>query len=283
MDWNDLKVFLAIARAGTLAGAARTLGMNHSTVFRRLNRMESDLGVALFNRQPDGYVLTPAGERMAELGRQADQTLQQIERELAGRDIAPAGKVRVTTAPNIAHSLLPPLVLGLRRTHPEIVVEISVGDADYDLNRREADIALRATTRPPAHLIGRKVMSLDWWIHGAGSGSQAVPNGVDELAGFPLIGADAAMLRVEAFQWLESTCADSIVALANDLTTMAELAATGLGLALLPSDQQSENLRRLFKVPHLKGELWLLTHPDLREVRRIRVVWDALLVGLDGA
>ena len=126
-------------------------------------------------------------------------------------------------------------------------------------------------------------MSLDWWIHGARSGNAAVPSGVDELAGFPLIGADAAMLRVEAFQWLESTCADSIVARANDLTTMAELAATGLGLALLPSDQQSENLRRLFKVPHLKGELWLLTHPDLREVRRIRVVWDALLVGLDGA
>ncbi|MBT8443232.1 MAG: LysR family transcriptional regulator [Gammaproteobacteria bacterium] len=276
MNWNDLSVFLAIAEQGSLAGAARDLKINHSTVFRRLNSLESDLDTRLFDRLPDGYVLTPVGERMRELALEVEAAIQSIEREVAGRDLEPCGTVRLTTAPNIARTIVPGVLKKLRRTHPQIIVETSVGDSDYDLNRREADIALRATTRPPEHLVGRKLAELGWSVCGATSSRRRQPKNIPELQGQPVVGADASMMRLAAFQWLESNFREQIVARANDLSTMAALARADVGFAVLPSDQKGDGLRRLFTVPGIGGELWLLTHPDLRNVRRIRVVWDAL-------
>ena len=276
MNWNDLSVFLSIAEHGSLAGAARSLKLNHSTVFRRLNALEEDLDTRLFDRLPDGYVLTPAGERMQGLARQADLAVQSIELEVAGRDMEPHGVVRLTTAPNIARTIVPGVVRRLRDSHPGILVEVAVGDSDYDLNRREADLALRATTRPPEHLVGRQVATLNWAMCSSSSSRARQPKSEADLRGKPMIGADAAMMRLASFQWMEDRYHDQIVARANDLSTMASLARAGVGLALLPSDQCGEGLKRLFNVRGLGGELWLLTHPDLRNVRRIRVVWDAL-------
>ena len=275
MNWNDLKLFLSIAEHGTLAGAARALGHNHSTVFRRLNALEKDINTRLFDRQPSGYLLTPAGERLLELARDADQAVQKIELEIAGRDLSPTGTVRVTSAPNIAHTIIPHAIKALRTSHPGILVEVSTGDTDYDLNRREADIALRATPAPPEHLIGRRIANLDWWVC-AGSGKRKIPQSAEQVADQPVIGADAQMMRLSAFQWLERQFSNNIVARANDLTTMACLARRGVGLAVLPSDQFGEGLKTCFRVPSTVGELWLLTHPDLRNVQRIKVVWQAL-------
>lgn len=276
MNWNDLKVFLAIAEAGSLAGAAAALKNNHSTIFRRLNALEKDMDTRVFDRLPTGYALTPAGERLLDLAREANEAIQAIEREIAGRDLAPSGTVRLTTAPNIARKIVPEAIKVLRKTHPKITVETSTSDSDYDLNRREADIALRATDEPPEHLIGRKVMQLDWWMCGSTFGGSKQPTRPEQLPGNPLIGADISLMRLKAFQWLESNFNQWIVTKANDLSTMASLAKTGVGLAALPSDQSEDGLRRLFKIPRITGELWLLTHPDLRNVRRIKVVWDAL-------
>ncbi len=275
MNWNDLRLLIAIAEAGSLAGAARELQLNHSTVFRRLNQLEAALAVRLFERFNEGYVLTPAGERMLELSREAAETIQTIEREMAGQDFAPTGTVRITTAVNIARTLLPPVLKTLRQSHPQILVEIAVGDGDYDLNRREADIALRATQSPPAHLIGRKVAELDWCLCGAGEDEEA-PTSEQTLRGHPLIGADRSLLRLQAFQWLEKHFGEYIVARANDLSTMAALTLSGVGFSLLPSDQQEAGLRRHFRLPVSRGQLWLLTHPDLKNVHRIRVVWEAI-------
>ena len=277
MNWNDLRVFLSIAEHGSLAGASRALDVNHSTVFRRLNTLEGDLDTRLFDRRPDGYQLTPVGDRLRELSLDVETAIQSIEREVAGRDLEPRGTVRLTTAPNIARTLVPRAIKILKKTHPQIVVETSVGDSDYDLNRREADIALRATTAPPDHLVGRKLAELHWAVCASSSRRGKCPRNPRELGGEALIGADASMMRLKAFQWVEANFADRIVTRANDLSTMAALARAGVGLAVLPSDQKGEGLKRLFRVPDVGGELWLLTHPDLRHVRRIKVVWDALV------
>jgi len=283
MNWNDLKVFLAIADSRSLSGAARVLGNNHSTVFRRLNELERNLGVRLFDRLPNGYVLTPAGERMRELAREADNAVQRIQLELAGQDFALTGIVRVTTAANIARTLVPAAVRNLRETHPNIVVEVAIGDSEYDLNRREADIALRATTKPPEHLIGKRIMQLDWWICCPESESDTAARNLQDLYHQPIIGADAALMRLDAFQWLESEYQTGIVARANDLSTMAAFAKAGIGHVLLPSDQEEDGLKRLFKIPELSSELWLLTHPDLRQVQRIKAVWEALATSITGS
>ncbi len=277
MNWNDIPVFLAIAQGGSLNAAARTLGLNHSTVFRRLNALEEELSTRLFERLPTGYALTGAGERMLEKAQQADVAIQELELAVAGRDRKASGLVRLTTAPNIARTIVPAVVGALRKEHPGIVVEVAVGDSDYNLNRREADLALRATSKPPEHLIGRKVMELSWWVCGGSRGRSRPPANPVDLRKKPMIGADRALMRLPAFQWLEEHCAESIVARANDLSTMAALAIAGVGYAVLPSDQQESGIRRLFPVPNLSGELWLLSHPDLRKVRRVAVVWDALI------
>lgn len=276
MRWNDLEVLVAVAAAGSLSGAASALGVNHSTVFRRLNALERDLSARLFDRLPTGYLLTPTGERCLELARQAEEIIVSIEREIAGRDLEPSGVVRLTTAPNLARLVVPGAIAALRVSHPQILVEVSVGDSDYDLTRREADLALRATTQPPEHLIGQRLGELPWWVCSLRRKRSGLPQDPAGLSESSLIGADRALMRLGVFQWLESNYKEQIVARANDLSTMAALARAGVGLALLPHDQDEHGLRRLFQVPGIASELWLLTHPDLRPVRRIRTVWEAI-------
>ncbi len=276
MNWNDLRVFLAIAEAGSLAGAARSLQQNHSTVFRRLQALEADLEARLFDRQAGGYTLTPVGEHMLALALQADGAVQQIELEVAGRDLEPAGTVRITTAPNLARTVLPPAIKQLRKDYPQIVTELAVGDTDYDLNRREADIALRATNHPPEHLVGRKVMDMRWWLCCEKSRRRALPKQLRALENEVFIGADRELIRLPAFQWLEQNHSDRIVGRASDLSTIAALVEAGLGLSVLPADQNQPTLRRLFPLPDITGQLWLLAHPDIKNQRRVQVVWDAL-------
>lgn len=277
MNWNDLPIFLAIADSGTLAGAARTLGYNHSTVFRRLNALEEDMEARLFDRLPEGYSLTPAGERLRDLASQADEVFQQIDRELVGRDLQPTGKVRVTSALNITRTILAGAAAKIRKAYPGIELELAAGESDYDLNRREADIALRATLSPPQHLVGRKLVDLDWWLCRSCNSRARKPASVTELGELKLIGADAELMRLAVFQWLEKEYGQAVVARSNDLSTMAAMAIAGVGYAILPSDQNEKGLEKVLKIPNAEGALWILTHPDLRNVARVKVVWDTLI------
>lgn len=272
VNWNDIPLFLAIADHGTLAGAARALGINHSTVFRRLAALEDAAGARLFDRLPTGYLLTAAGDTMLPLARAAEQSMRDIAREVIGHDTALSGPVRVTAPPKLARAILPAAVKSLRQDHPGIRVEIVVSDADYDLTRREADIALRATTAPPEHLVGLKLLDLPWSVC-APPAWRNKPRTLDDLAGHPLIGPEAGLTRLAVFRKLPVR---DYVATANDISTMAALAAAGVGLCLLPADQQRPDLVRLFDVPGAAGELWLLTHPDLHRIPRVKAVWTAI-------
>ncbi len=279
-DWNDLRYFLAVAREGTLAGAARALRVDHSTVFRRLNACEQRLGARLFERLAGTYELTDAGRSMLERVEHIDAEVSAIEREVAGRDVHLAGVVRLTTADNLAHTYLPGYLAELGRLHPDIRVELVVGGEAYDLSRREADVALRATSRPPEHLVGRRVVSLPWGVCAGETylARAGRPESMADLATHRLIGPDDRMLHLPAFAWarrhLPATC---IAATANDLITMAALAEAGMGLALLPGDLVRPGLVRLFPMtPAFTSQIWLLTHPDLRAVARVRAVMEFL-------
>lgn len=279
-DWNDVQVFLAIARGGTLAAAARTLKVNHSTVFRRLNAFEDALGVRLFERLPSGYAMTPEGESIRAEAEAVEGNVNALERKIAGRDFALRGDIRITTPHGIAIGFLAQYLPDFIARHPGIRIEIAASDSDFDLNRREADIALRATTQPPEHLVGRQVASLCWWVFASKSylDSMGRPAGMDDLSAHRLIGADPAFQRLPVFNWLHKNVPDeAIIARSGDLDTMAALAREGVGLALLPSDQHNPDLQRLFPVePRFSGQLWLLTHPDLRHVARIKTFMEFL-------
>lgn len=280
MDWNDIRYFLAIAQARTLAGAARSLAVNHSTVFRRLNDLEQEIGVRLFDRLPEGYRLTETGKDLLEHAYQAHTAVDAFARTAAGRDESLAGDVRLTAAPNLAFQHIPPALKNLHGRHPGIRVEVVVSDSDYDLTRREADIALRATLRPPDHLVGRKVAELIWYMVASPEYLKARgrPKSMTELEQHALIGADQSFQRLEVFRRFHRRFArNRFVATSNSLSAMAALAEQGLGVAVLPSDQFHAGLERLFAFePGVSGALWLLTHPDLRGVARIKAVSDAL-------
>jgi DNA-binding transcriptional LysR family regulator len=285
MNWDHLRFFLAVARTGSLAGAARALGVNHSTAFRRINAFEAELGARLFERLPEGYALTPLGEAVLQEALRADEAIAALTRSAAGGDFRLTGEIRMTTAPNIATEFVAPALARFRKLYPGIRVELAVSDSDYDLARRQADLALRATRAPPEYLVGRRVVTLPWFVFGSRryfGRRRSAPKKAADLAGHDLIGADQAFRRLPALEWLHRQCPrEQFVATTNDLNTMAAMIAAGLGLGVLPADQTRKDIERLFEIePLFTSDLWLLTHPDLRNVARIKTLSDHLFESL---
>jgi len=277
MDWNLIRSFLAIARQGTLNGAARELSVNHSTMFRRLNQLEQSIGARLFDRLAEGYRLTQAGEALLSHAENIGDAFDGLERQLSGQDFRPRGNVRITAPDNIAYSYLPGYLHQIRTLYPEITFDLIVSNQDFNLSRREADIAVRATSQPPEYLIGKKVCSIGWSLYGQEDCQTTASDPISLLQKQRVIGADGSMAQLPAFRWLEKHLPDSICARSNDLVAMAAMAEKGIGIALLPDDQQRSGLKRLIPLPEGKqSDLWLLTHPDLRQVERIKIVLEHL-------
>lgn len=276
-NWNDIKVFLAIARHGSLAGAARALRVNHSTVFRRLNALESAAGVRLFDRQARGYLLTTAGEDMLESAGRMGELVDDLDRRLAGRDYRLSGTLCVTTTDTLAGSFLNPHLKAFRTRYPGIVLQVVTADAFFDLARREADVALRPGNDPPAYLLGRNLATVGWALYGAAdylSGRRA-PRRLSDLARHALISGDDSLAAVPAVRWLRRRApASAIVYRANSFGVQFAAARAGCGLALLPcvvADSAPELVRVIGPIKALASGLWLLAHPHLRNTARVRV------------
>ena len=280
MDWDLLRYFLAVADAGTLHGAARKLGVNHSTVFRRVDRFEAEVETRLFERLRDGYQLTTAGEELLEHARRAGEEIDLLQLKVLGKDFRPSGKIRLTAPENLAYEYLPRYLTDFSKRYPEISLEIIVGDAHLNLTQREADIAVRATQRPPPHLVGRKILSVRWGYF-ASKGylkQKGRPKNSAALAGHRVIGADGALQQIQPFQSLATDLGiNGISITCSTLNAMSAMAVAGFGIALLPDDQVKPSLIRLFDVkPQFLSEIWLLTHPELRRTERIRLLMNHL-------
>jgi DNA-binding transcriptional LysR family regulator len=159
LDWDDLRVVLAVAREGSWSGAARSLRVTHSTVFRRLAVIEQNLGVRFFERFRDGYAATPAGEATALLAARLADEIAELERRLSGQDMRPSGTVRIATADTI-WPLVCTHVPEFRARHPEIVPEFTISNAMANLTRREADIAIRPVPEAPEHRVARRIAGI---------------------------------------------------------------------------------------------------------------------------
>jgi len=273
MDWNALRTFLAIARNGSIAGAARELKVNHSTVFRRINTFEEQIGNRLFDRLIEGYQLTQAGEEMFVRAEEIANSFDNLERHISGRDFKPKGTVTLTAPDNIAYHYLPDYLAEFRQLYPDIQVELLVSNQDFNLNRREADIALRATAKPPEHLVGRKITDIPWGVYSSHQYDIDLVEKDIDFSRHRLIGAAGMMSSLPAFRWLDKCHSDNIVTRCSDLVSMSYLAESGIGLAFLPDDQNRKGLKRLRKFePGQHSHLWLLTHPDSRQVERIKLL-----------
>ena len=291
MDWNEPRVVLAVHRAGGLTAAAAALGIDHSTVFRRLNTLEKKLGVRLFERLPGGtYHPTAAGERMAAAAERMEDEMLSLDRDLAGGDRRLSGTLRVTCSETLAYARLTTHLAAFRQAHPGIVVQLVVDNRVLSLSRREADVALRPVRPREGDLWGRKLADVAWTLYA----SSALLDGIggplpraEDLARHPLIGWEEGTGSVMAAAWLERAApAAAFVYRTNSLVNQLVAATTGLGLALLPcylGDGRPGLARALAApIPALAAELWIVTHADLRGTARVRAFFDIVGEGLAG-
>jgi len=284
MDWNSLKIVLAIAESGTLSGAAKSLGINHSTVFRRLNAFEAEVGGRLFERFKYGYQLTPMGEELLSAAQNISEAFDDLERQIVGKDIQPKGVVKITAPNNIAYRYLPRYLAAFHAQYPDIRVEVLASNLEFNMSTRQADIAIRVTPSPPDYLVGRQLGSISWSVYASCDfqTKHGVLCSVDDLQHHRLIGAAGGMRDLPGFVWLEQHYPEQIVTRCDDLVAMSYFAESGAGLAFLPDDQLRPEIRRLFRFePGETSCLWLLTHPDLRNVERIKLVMRHLTLAFN--
>ncbi|GHE20837.1 LysR family transcriptional regulator [Halomonas urumqiensis] len=263
MQWDDLRVILAIASAGSLAGAARYMGTSHATLFRRLNGIEARLGVRLFERSRTGYAATAAGEELAAAARRVEAEVLGAERRVVGRDLRLSGVVRVTTTDTLLMGLVSPVFAAFQRAQPDITLEVAVSNQLFNLSQRDADVALRPSRSPPEHLVGRRV----------GCIAQAVYARAD-AGGDAWVGPDRHLGYAALDAWMADNGANERCRYRVDtLMGMHAAVRDGLGRTVLPcylGDDDSLLTRLGEPIPELATDLWLLTHPDLRRVARIR-------------
>ena len=282
LAWDDLRFVLAIARSGNLRAAAAALGVNHSTMFRRLNAAEAALGAKLFERLAAGYRPTEAGLRLIEAAERIETETLALDRELTGRDTRLTGTLRVTASETLAFGMLTGEIAIFRQRHPGIVVELLVDNRVLDLSRREADIALRATRPAQGDLFGRKLADVRWCFYGA-AGAPA-PRSRRELAQYPIVRWAEASQPTKAAAWLAENMADAPAGYrTGSLVNQFMAAKAGLGLALLPcylGDADDGLVRVLAPLPDLITELWLITHRSLKDTARIRAFMEVVGDGL---
>ncbi len=280
-DWNDLRLVLAVSRTASLTGAARSLGVNHSTAFRRLAAIEARLGVRLFERLPAGaYAPTAAGVRMAAAAERIETETDALDRDLVGADRRLSGRLRVTCSETLAYALLTPCVARFREAHPGITLDLVIDNRVLSLSRREADIALRVSRPREPDLHGRKLADLGWSIYGAPDVvARYQPVSADDLGGALLVGWEEATVGVNAADWLARNASESsIVYRTNSVVNQMVAVRERVGLGVLPcflGDAEPGLVRAIpGRLDDISRELWIVTHADLRRTARVRAFMD---------
>lgn len=280
--WDDLQIVLAIAEAGSLSGASRTLRISHATVFRRLSEMERRLGVTFFERSRNGYMPTMAGEDLTVSAKRVQSEINSAERRIIGQDLTLTGSLRITTTDTLFAGLLSPLLASFRQTYPAITLEVVISNQLHSLTRREADIAIRPTCKPPETLVGRKVSDISLAVYGQKALWQNTPLPLDlaSLSSENWIGPDVHLGDTSLEQWMVGK---NVAYRLDSMLGMQLAVRHGAGIAILPcylGGADDALLRLSEPIEALTTQLWLLTHPDLRHVARVHAFMEAITHGL---
>jgi len=290
LDWNDLRIVLAIADAGSLAGAARVLQVNHTTALRRLDALEARLGTRLFERQRSGYLPTEGGELIAGEARAFAPRVDDLERRLLGRDLRLTGQVRVTTAFITMCYLLPQPLAAFARRHPDIEVEVVESGALLDLSRRQADVALRISNQVPEHWLGRTLGTVRFRVYARRAG-RGLPRRATALATLLRSSSWIAFERDIAAnrfgRWMQERIpAAQVRARIDNFNSMAAMLRTGLGIGVLPTviePTEPDLVPISGEIDEIATPLWILCHPDLRRTARIQAFMREVGEGLSAA
>ena len=274
----DLELLLALARGGTLAEAAARLQADPSTVFRTVQRVEKGLGQRLFERTRTGYLPT---DPMLEIARHAERMETELEAAravAAGPQRELAGRVRITTTDSVLRGLVLPALQPLVREHPRLQFEVTSTNELLSLTRRDADLALRATPRPPEHLVGRHLGTIRFVI----CGSRALPAAQrrKDFDALPWVAPDDAMPEHPSVRWRHRAWPKLAPAVFVDgIVGVVDAIHSGLGVGIVPLFMLREDKGLVALSTPLDGcesQLWLLAHPESRHLRRIAVAYQHL-------
>jgi DNA-binding transcriptional LysR family regulator len=288
LDWSDLRYALAIGQGGSLAAAARQLGVNHTTVLRRLDALEARLGARLFERLRQGYQPTEAGALLLEQARRMADQVDEIERRVQGRDRELTGQLRLTTAFVVMEHLLPAPLASFARAYPGIEVEVLENAFLVDLARRspesstswstrQADVALRLSSQVAEHLVGRPLGDAPCKVY-ALRGAAGLPQEVTPL---PELLREAPWVAFERDarsrvydRWMRHHLSGARVRVRVDIfNAVAAMLRTAIGVGVLPcfmEDSHPELVAVSEVIPEMTVPVWMLTHPDLRDTARVR-------------
>lgn len=275
INWDDVRLFLALARHGSARGAAQALRVSHTTIARRAEQLEDDLGTRLFDRAVTGFRLTSAGELFRQEAEAAEECLLAAERKLQGQDADPAGEIRITAPDVIAIRLLMDDFVQFSRQYPEIDLNIMLSYDIFNIARREADIAIRflgQNRTPPEELVGRKLVTIaSCYYASVDYLAENNPWDVQTQARFIGWGDD------ERFPWwVKDSPFPHVPAYGNFNNAMLQISAAqaGMGIAAMPCyvGDAARGLRRIPDTePYDNYAVWLLSHPDLRDTARLRI------------
>jgi DNA-binding transcriptional LysR family regulator len=281
-QWDDVRFFLAVARTGSLSGAARALDVGHVTVGRRISLLERRLGVSLLNRTPDGFAATAAGEAILRQCIAMENAALDLERIAAGRDSLAAGSIRLTATEALAHRVIAPAIAELRKSHPDLQVDLAVGVRSLDIARREADLAVRVGRPSGPGLVSRKLGEVGYSLYTSRSyfAKHRIPQRGKGLAECDLITFTGAPAATSPFFMNESLEGARIALRCNNPLIQLQAAANGIGIAELAcflADDCADLVRIWPDEPPALRSVWLVMHEDLRRSARIRVASSAIV------
>ncbi|WP_456300246.1 LysR family transcriptional regulator [Roseomonas populi] len=269
MDWSDVRIFLAVARSGTLGGAARSLQTSHPTVGRRLRALEQAMGHTLFQRTADGFVLTDEGHGIVALAEQMEEGALAMERRLAGQERNLEGSLRISTTDWFGAYVLPPILADFANAYPNVDVEILTGTRRFSLAQREADVAFRTVPFETADVVQRRLFRLEYGVYIA---EEAPDPKYGDGTGFRLI--TPSKRHFPDIAWLvESFPNAKPVLQSNNRNVQGRMCRQGVGIAVLPRvvGNQISGIRRLeLPTPPPARDIWMGYHRDLRGLQRLR-------------
>jgi DNA-binding transcriptional LysR family regulator len=288
-DWNDLKGFLGIARSGRLTAAAARLGLDHSTLSRRLGALEHGLKAKLFDRSPSGYTLTEQGLRLLPLAEEMERLSIGAKEAVGGTASAVEGVVRIGSPEGFGSYFLAPRIAGLKARHPALGVQLVAASGVFSLSKRDADLVVAVSKPPAGRLSASKLIDYDLALYGAPSYLENAPpiSSAADLGAHRFVSYIGELLHFPELDFLQYVAPGGTISLESS-NLVAQLKATlaGAGLCVLPAFLAGEEAGLVRVLPDevcLTRSLWLIVHQDLAELARIKAVVRFIREEVEGA
>ena len=284
LNWDVLKIIIAVADNGSTVAAASKLGVNASTVQRRIVKFENENGVQLFDRRLQGYTPTVAGRALVEAARGIEDSINSINRDILGLDLRLEGRLSVTTTDTLLQAVLPKHLASFAEKYPKIDLDITVTNNRLDLSKQDADVAIRPSLGPPEDLFGQRVSGLGFGVYGLRKFTDEDKGDIRHNSLW--IGVGSILADSHVGHWLVRHVPQANITMkADSFPVIAELAKAGCGLAVLPcclGDQERALQQLAIPTKELSTSLWILTHADTRHAARVKAFTDLVSALLRG-